>query len=341
MPELPERPDLEQLRRQAKELLRAAKNGDADAIRRIKAVDDRLILSSAQLAVARDYGFQNWAALKTEVERREILNSGDPVRLARLLSEQPELAVRRMDRWCDHTEGATPLGYVTMLKFDARRLGLTNDLSATGEMARTLIAAGAQVNGGPDDGETPLIGAASYGDADVARVLIEAGADVEATASENSGGIPGGTALRHAAVYGMTEVVDVLAAANAQVNSISEAAAVGDVSGWLDDDTPTEAKVGALVMAADHQRLNVIDALVDAGTPIDAEDAYGRQALRIAARNGRAASVERLLARGADPDQRDAREHRTALEWCLRAREESGGSPGHDQVVELLRPVTS
>ena len=31
MPDLPERPDLEQLRRQAKELLRSAKSGDASA----------------------------------------------------------------------------------------------------------------------------------------------------------------------------------------------------------------------------------------------------------------------------------------------------------------------
>jgi ankyrin repeat protein len=54
-------------------------------------------------------------------------------------------------------------------------------------------------------------------------------------------------------------------------------------------------------MAADHQRLVVIDQLLDAGTPIDASDDYGRQPLRIAAERERSASVEHLLARGADP----------------------------------------
>jgi hypothetical protein len=57
MPDLPSRPDFGQLRRQAKDLLRAATNGDADALRRMRAVSDRLVLASAQLAVAREYGF--------------------------------------------------------------------------------------------------------------------------------------------------------------------------------------------------------------------------------------------------------------------------------------------
>lgn len=57
MPELPARPDLNQLRRQARELLRAAATGEASAVARLRAVSDRVTLSSAQLAIARDYGF--------------------------------------------------------------------------------------------------------------------------------------------------------------------------------------------------------------------------------------------------------------------------------------------
>ncbi len=63
--------------------------------------------------------------------------------------------------------------------------------------------------------ETPLITAASYGDAAVAQVLIEAGADLDVVASDDAGGVPGGTALRHAVVFGMTEAVKVLLAAGA------------------------------------------------------------------------------------------------------------------------------
>ena len=56
MPDLPARPDLDQLRHQAKDLLRAAQLGDPGATARIRVVSDQLILSSAQLALAREYG---------------------------------------------------------------------------------------------------------------------------------------------------------------------------------------------------------------------------------------------------------------------------------------------
>ena len=70
MPQLPDRPDLAQLRRQALELQRAAAGGDAGAWRRIQQVSARTTLSAAQLATAREYGFASWAKLKQEAERR-------------------------------------------------------------------------------------------------------------------------------------------------------------------------------------------------------------------------------------------------------------------------------
>jgi len=70
MPQLPDHPDLAQLRRQARELLRAAADGDADAIRRVRQVSEKTTLSTAQLALAREYGFPSWPRLKDEAERR-------------------------------------------------------------------------------------------------------------------------------------------------------------------------------------------------------------------------------------------------------------------------------
>jgi hypothetical protein len=74
---LPDRPDLDQLRRQARELLRAAAGrdpsavgGDPAAVARIRAVSERITLSAAQLALAREYGCRTWAALRAEVARR-------------------------------------------------------------------------------------------------------------------------------------------------------------------------------------------------------------------------------------------------------------------------------
>ena len=337
---LPARPDLEQLRHQAKDLLRHATRGEAEALARIHAVSDRLILASAQLATAREYGFESWPRLKREVERREVLNSRDLNRLSSLLADDPGLAVSRMVNWADHRAGANPLNYIAMIGFDHERLGLPADLPGTGRVAAALIDAGAPVDGLPGDSETPLMTAASYGDAEVAQVLIDAGADIEARASTDAGGVPGGTALMHAAVFGMTNVLDLLVKAGAQPDGIENAAAVGDITGWLAPDTPLQARIRALTFAADHQRLSVIDQLIDARTPVDAVDElFGRQALRLAARNGRPLSVRRLLEHGADPNLRD--EHgRTALELCEPAPRYLD-NPGHDEVDAILRPLTA
>lgn len=89
-----------------------------------------------------------WAKLKLEVERRDILNSRDLARLTKLLAEHPELATTKMEHWCDH-KGAQPLAYMAMLRFDHDRLGLPRQLPGTGAVAKTLIDAGAPVNGHP------------------------------------------------------------------------------------------------------------------------------------------------------------------------------------------------
>jgi ankyrin repeat protein len=104
MPRLPAHPNLEQLRHQAKELLRAAKAGEPDAARRVEVVSDRLTLAAAQLAVAREYGFASWPRLKDEVEARtlelaqlvdafcEASIGGNMRRAARILAEAPAVA---------------------------------------------------------------------------------------------------------------------------------------------------------------------------------------------------------------------------------------------------------
>jgi hypothetical protein len=52
MSQLPTRPDLDQLRRQARELYRAALGGDARALRRLRQVSGTVALSAAQPARA-------------------------------------------------------------------------------------------------------------------------------------------------------------------------------------------------------------------------------------------------------------------------------------------------
>ncbi len=271
MPDLPARCDLDALR------------GDADDLG----------------AVARSYGFPTWDRLELEVRRRRLLNERDLSGLQTLFDEHPELVAERMEHWSDHCLGTTPLGYIAMLRFDAARLELPPVTGGTAEVARLLIAGGARIEGDPGDTETPLMTAASYGEVDVARELIDAGADLDAKADAKAGGVPGGSALLHAAVFGFTDIVDLLAESGARVDGIVEAAAVGNIDGFLTGEAPPEHSVRALTMAAGHGRTDVIRQLLAAGTPVDGVDAWGYTAHRAATENGRNEAAAVLVAAGA------------------------------------------
>jgi hypothetical protein len=77
MPELTPRVQLEELEQQAEELLRAAQRGDAQAAARLPSTPDGRTLAAAQLALAREHGFDSWDQLETEVERRAVLDRVD------------------------------------------------------------------------------------------------------------------------------------------------------------------------------------------------------------------------------------------------------------------------
>jgi hypothetical protein len=97
MPGLPSHPDLDQLRRQARELLRAAVAGEQASITRIRVVSPQLTLSAAQLALAREYGFRSWPALRAEAEARRLamIAQGQPPAGGTRLGPPPTFG----DRW--------------------------------------------------------------------------------------------------------------------------------------------------------------------------------------------------------------------------------------------------
>jgi hypothetical protein len=66
---LPARPSVEQLSKQAKELLREYRAGERGALDRFRPqVSGEATLADAQFVIAREYGFETWAKLKHHIE---------------------------------------------------------------------------------------------------------------------------------------------------------------------------------------------------------------------------------------------------------------------------------
>src|SRR5688572_25227342 len=91
--DLPARPNLEQYKKQAKELRDACKSGDDDAIRRVRehargigasGLQTKMIsLADAQFVLAREHGFDGWSKFAKHIEAltiaREVGSLADPV----------------------------------------------------------------------------------------------------------------------------------------------------------------------------------------------------------------------------------------------------------------------
>ena len=154
--DLPARPSLDSLRKQAKKLARDAAAGNGEAIARIHAQLPRQTLPlsnrDAQLVIAREYGFAGWPDLKAEVEKRlggalewaasqarVAIHNQDDERLRALLAEYPALI-----SWRDESD-QTLLDFTTSYAMDCsdpeRERTYTRPVAA-----EILIDAGATVD---------------------------------------------------------------------------------------------------------------------------------------------------------------------------------------------------
>ena len=123
--DLPARPSLDSLRKQAKRLARDAAAGNGEAIARVHAQLPRCALPlsnrDAQLVVAREYGFAGWPDLTTEVQKRlgralewaasqarVTIHNQDHERLRTLLAEYPALVSWRDERGETLLSSTTP-----------------------------------------------------------------------------------------------------------------------------------------------------------------------------------------------------------------------------------------
>jgi ankyrin repeat protein len=139
---LREHPDLDQLKRQAKELLHAFLAGEAGAAAEVNAHyrgahDSKFALHDAQLVLARSYGFDSWPKLKAYVDGvtvkrlAQFVRAGDVPQVQQMLKARPELANMQMSYVDEHR----PIHYAVM----NRAPGMTRLLMQHGADARRGI----------------------------------------------------------------------------------------------------------------------------------------------------------------------------------------------------------
>ena len=144
---------------------------------------------------------------------------------------------------------------------------------------RALLARAADVGAAQSDGMTALHWAAQHGDAELASLLVTAGAGVRATTR-----LGAYTPLHLASLGGSTAVIKTLAGAGADVNARTATGA-----------TP-------LMLAAASGAPDAVTALLELSADANAADAAnGETALMFAAALDRADAVRALVQRGADP----------------------------------------
>ena len=146
------------------------------------------------------------------------------------------------------------------------------------EAVKALLKNAADVNAAQGDGMTALHWAAMNGDAELAQLLIVAGANIKATTRLGSY-----TPLYLASRHGHGRVIQALIKAGADVKT-----------GTANGTTP-------LMVAAASGDIDAVRALIDAGADVNAKDGVRLQTpLMYAAAANRAAVIELLISKGAD-----------------------------------------
>ena len=329
--------NLEQLRKQAKELTRAARVREPAAVARLGDLPPRL--ASAQLVLAREQGYSSWAALVHEVAEQPFHTDLEyyegraygiaSVQVISLADARRDLAQRHgLSSWAELTrrvqalssgeEASAPftLAYRAVEEGDleslralldehpelVRQRGTNgNDLFGMAgdlDLVRLLLERGADVNRGNDYGWTKLHQAGYGNDRELAEVLLAAGARTDLYARGD-----GGTPLVVALFWGHREVVDLL---GLEPRNLRVAAGLGLVD--LIDELAGTPAAGA------HRGFYRPHGGFPAWQPSDDPQEILDEALVWAAKSDRVEAIERLVEVGAHLDADPYRG--TPLTWA-------------------------
>jgi hypothetical protein len=158
----PVRPNLEQLKHQAKDLLKAIRRGDASAIAELREFHPKPMeiaeakLADAQLTLARSYGLASWPRLVTACRMTDAIWRGDVATVRAMVLKEPALLHEAARGRADSNWGP-PMSYAANVGQDAiiamlRELGAKDVqhafdracLQGKIETARKLYAMGAR-----------------------------------------------------------------------------------------------------------------------------------------------------------------------------------------------------
>ncbi len=205
------------------------------------------------------------------------------------------------------TPASSPAGSSAVDILGAERTALAADVAEAARQGdlqrlRSLLAEGRDVNAALGDGMTALHWAAERGDAEMAELLLRAGAQLQSGTR-----IGAFTPLHVAARAGSTHVVDLLLDADADPGARS-----------------TTTGVTPLHLAAEAGDADMIRSLVEHGADVDAPDGgWGQSPLFYAANLDRVEAIRTLTELGADVSMtsrvRDVT-HRAAVDEAARDR---------------------
>jgi hypothetical protein len=368
---LPDRPNLAQLKRQAQELRRDHRDRRIAAAARIvahhpamkavapeAALDRALPLSAAHLVIAREYGFESWARLKHHVEIADAvaacrshprfdeavaaMDAGDLAALDALLRAEPALVHARtnLEPPYHYFTGATLLHHVAGNPDRGRLSGDLPPMPAnTVDVARLLLDAGADLHArtlGPNGGTTMglLVTSKPASDANVSGPLIDLLCSRGERLDLTSPGVLDGPLANHA-----PRAAEKMIALGARVD-VCAAGALGRVD-WLREMFDEEGRLRpdarrrtramsdrdqiglALLFAYVNRRLEAVDFLLERDGNWNVIGVNNGTVLHRAAWSGNVALIERLVAKGADINNRNNPYDATPFGWAAHNKQQA------------------